>query len=187
MWENTWPTKEQSTLPHAAGQSGWPQIPGYEILRQLGQGGMGVVYLARQAGLNRLVALKMIRADALASPEDRARFATEAEAIARLRHPGIVQVYEVGESDGRPFFSLEFVAGGTLAQRLAGTPQPPHEAARLAELLARAVQHAHEQGVIHRDLKPANVLLSAESGVRSAEPGSGTAPDRCSTEVTGPG
>jgi eukaryotic-like serine/threonine-protein kinase len=137
-----------------------PRVAGYEVLGVLGRGGMGVVYRARQVALKRLVALKMIRAGDAADPEQRARFQAEAEAVARLQHPHIVQVYEVAEHDGRPLLALEYVAGGSLADRLRGTPQPPADAARLVETLARAVDHAHRHGVIHRDLKPANVLLS---------------------------
>ena len=138
-------------------------VPGYEILGELGRGGMGVVYQARQTKLNRLVALKMILAGSHAGAADLARFRTEAEAVARLQHPNIVQVYEVGEHEGMPFFSLEFCGGGSLEKKLDGTPLPPKEAAALVETLARAMQAAHEQRVIHRDLKPANVLL-AEDG-----------------------
>jgi WD40 repeat protein/tRNA A-37 threonylcarbamoyl transferase component Bud32 len=138
-------------------------IPGYELLGELGRGGMGVVYKARQLKLDRLVALKMILAGGHAGAADLARFQTEAHAIARLQHPNIVQVYEVGEHEGRPFLALEFCAGGSLAQKLNGTPLPPREAAALVETLARAMQAAHDKGVIHRDLKPANVLL-AEDG-----------------------
>jgi hypothetical protein len=138
-------------------------VPGYEIIRELGRGGMGVVYLARQTKLNRPVALKMILAGSHAGAADLARFQTEAEAIARLRHPNIVQVYEVGEHEGKPYFSLEFCGGGSLEKKLGGTPLPAREAAALVETLARAMQAAHEQHVIHRDLKPANVLL-AEDG-----------------------
>jgi tetratricopeptide (TPR) repeat protein len=137
-------------------------IPGYDILGELGRGGMGVVYRARQQSLKRLVALKMIRAGEHAGPDELARFRAEAEALARFQHPNIVQVYEVGECDGRPFFSLEYVAGGTLAQKLAGEPQQPRAAAELLDTLARAVHTAHRAGVIHRDLKPANVLLTAD-------------------------
>jgi WD40 repeat protein/tRNA A-37 threonylcarbamoyl transferase component Bud32 len=137
-------------------------VPGYEILEELGRGGMGVVYKARQTKLNRLVALKMILASGHAGEAELARFRTEAEAIARLQHPNIVQVYEVGEHDGRPFFSLEFCPGGSLDRKLAGTPLPPQQAAQLVETLARAMQAAHEANVIHRDLKPANVLLAAD-------------------------
>jgi WD40 repeat protein/tRNA A-37 threonylcarbamoyl transferase component Bud32 len=138
-------------------------IPGYEILATLGRGGMGVVYKARQTKLGRIVALKMILSGAHAGEADLARFRTEAEAIARLQHPNIVQIHEVGEQGGMPYFSLEFCAGGSLEKKLGGTPLPPGEAAALVEALARAMQAAHEKGVIHRDLKPANVLL-AEDG-----------------------
>jgi WD40 repeat protein/tRNA A-37 threonylcarbamoyl transferase component Bud32 len=138
------------------------QVPGYEILGELGRGGMGVVYKARQIKLNRLVALKMILAGGHAGEAELTRFRAEAEAIARLQHPHIVQVYEVGEHDGRPFFSLEFCPGGSLAKKLAGTPLPPREAARLVETLARAVQAAHQANVVHRDLNPANVLLAGD-------------------------
>jgi tetratricopeptide (TPR) repeat protein/tRNA A-37 threonylcarbamoyl transferase component Bud32 len=140
-----------------------PTVPGYDILGVLGRGGMGVVYKARQAGLNRLVALKMIRDSALAGPEERTRFRHEAEAVAQLQHPNIVQIHEVGAHHGLPFFSLEFVPGGSLAESLRGTPQPPRAAAQTVETLARAVHAAHQHGIVHRDLKPANVLL-AEDG-----------------------
>jgi tetratricopeptide (TPR) repeat protein len=133
--------------------------PGYEILGELGRGGMGVVYKARQVGLKRVVALKMILAPASAGLEPRARFRLEAEAAARLQHPHIAQIYEIGEHAGRPFFSMEFAPGGSLEKRLAGAPQPANQGAELIETLARAIHHAHEQGIVHRDLKPANVLL----------------------------
>jgi WD40 repeat protein len=140
----------------------FPLLTGYEILGKLGQGGMGIVYQAIQRGANRIVALKMIKPGVETANDYLARFKTEAEASARLSHPNIVQVFEVGEHDGRPFFSLEFCAGGSLHQKLNGTPLPPREAATLLETLARAVQAAHDQGVLHRDLKPANVLLTAD-------------------------
>src|SRR5262249_33735168 len=127
-------------------------IPGYEIDRPLGHGGMGVVYEARQVKANRTVALKMVLAGAHASAVDPARFKTEPEAVARLQPPNIVQVFEVGEHDGLPFFSLEFCSGGSLAQKLAGTPLAPRAAAELVERLARAMHAAHQKGVIHRDL-----------------------------------
>src|SRR5262245_3553662 len=143
-----------------------PPAPGrlgpFEILGELGRGGMGVVYKARQPGLNRLVALKVIRAYATGL-EERVRFRLEAEAVARLQHPNIVQVYEVGEHDGQPYLVFELVEGGTL-ERLTGKPHPPAVAAELVEALARAVAYAHSRGVVHRDLKPANVLLQMGNG-----------------------
>ena len=151
--------KEAGPLAPAA----QPVVPGYEILGELGRGGMGVVYKARQIGLNRVVALKMILSGEHAGAEELARFRAEAEAVARLQHPNIVQIHEIAEHEGRPFFSMEFCPGGGLDRKLGGTPLPPVEAARLVETLARAVHAAHRQNVIHRDLKPANVLL-AEDG-----------------------
>jgi serine/threonine protein kinase len=140
-----------------------PVVPGYEVLGVLGRGGMGVVYRAWQAGLNRLVALKLIKAGVDADEAELDRFKAEAEAVARLQHPNIVQIHEVGEHHGLPFFSLEYCPGGSLDRKLAGTPLPPAEAARLDEVLARAMHAAHQKGLIHRDLKPANVLF-AEDG-----------------------
>ncbi len=140
----------------------WPTVPGYEIVAELGRGGMGVVYKARQTSLKRLVALKLIRDGALASPQEQARFRIEAEAAARMRHPNIVQVYEVGEHQGRPYFAMELLEGGSLDKHLAGRPQPASQAAALVRTLARAVQHAHARQVVHRDLKPANILLAAK-------------------------
>jgi hypothetical protein len=137
-------------------------VPGYEVLGELGRGGMGVVYKARHVGLNRLVALKMVLAGGHAGPEELARFRGEAEAVARLKHPNVVQVYDVGESGGLPYFSLEFVEGGSLDRKLAGTPLPPNEAAALVETLARAMAAAHAAGLVHRDLKPANILLAPD-------------------------
>jgi serine/threonine protein kinase len=136
-----------------------PALPGYEVLQVLGRGGMGVVYQARQKGLNRVVAIKMILAGRHAGPKELARFRREAEAVARLRHSHIVQIYEIGEHDGCPYFSLEYVEDGSLAAFLKGTPQPGRAAAALVETLARAVHYAHERGIVHRDLKPANILL----------------------------
>jgi tetratricopeptide (TPR) repeat protein len=138
------------------------EVPGYELLGELGRGAMGIVYEARQLGLRRTVALKMILAGEYADPEAVARFLAEAGLAARLQHPNIVPVYEVGSARGRPFFSLEYVSGGSLADRLRGEPQPPADAARVVEALARAVQFAHDRGVVHRDLKPANVLLAPD-------------------------
>jgi len=143
----------------AAGEP--PLVPGYEVLGELGRGGMGVVYQARQTSLGRVVALKMILAGAHAGPEARARFRSEAQAAASLQHPNIVQIHEVGEHQGLPYFALEFVDGGSLAQRLVHSPLSPGSAAELVETLARAVHAAHAHGIVHRDLKPANVLLTA--------------------------
>ena len=139
-----------------------PDVPGYEILGTLGRGGMGVVYKARQTGLNRLVALKMIIGGSLAAPKQLARFRIEAEAVAQLRHPNIVQIYDIGEVDGVPFVSLELLEGGDLRDRLAGTPQPGIPAAELVATLGRAVHAAHQARIVHRDLKPANVLLAGD-------------------------
>src|SRR6516165_5849969 len=139
-----------------------PQIPGYEVEAVLGRGGMGVVFKARHLTLKRVVALKMLLAGAYARPEELARFRREAEAVAALRHPNIVPVHDAGDIAGRPYFTMECVEGGSLAQSLAGKPQPPHRAAELVATLASAVQFAHKCGFIHRDLKPANVLLTAD-------------------------
>lgn len=135
---------------------------GYEILEELGRGGMGVVYKARQRGIKRVVALKMILAGQHTRPEDLLRFRIEAEAVARLRHPNIVQLYEVGEMDGQPYFSLEYVDGGTLAVKIEGTAQPARQSAETALQLAEAMAYAHQNGILHRDLKPANVLVTGE-------------------------
>jgi serine/threonine-protein kinase len=139
-----------------------PELPGYEVQEELGRGGMGVVYRAWDCRLNRPVALKMLLAGAYALPRERERFRREAEAEARLRHPNIVQVYDFGSLDGRPYFIMEFVEGGSLAQKLAGAPLPARQAAGLVATLADAVQAAHDRGIVHRDLKPANVLVSAD-------------------------
>jgi eukaryotic-like serine/threonine-protein kinase len=139
-----------------------PELSGYEVQEELGRGGMGVVYRAWDRRLNRPVALKMLLAGAYARPEERERFRREAEAEAGLRHPNVVQVYDVGTLDGRPYLIMEFVDGGSLAHRLAGTPLPAGQAAELVAALAEAVQAAHDRGIIHRDLKPANVLLAAD-------------------------
>jgi WD40 repeat protein len=148
-----------ASMPAAAVELEGVQVPGYQIERELGRGGMGVVYMARQVGLDRLVALKMILAGGHARAAELARFKTEAEAIARLSHPNIVAVYEVGECQGKPFLALEFCGGGSLDRKLAGSPLPAEQAARLVEALAQAMHAAHLANVIHRDLKPANVLL----------------------------
>ena len=156
------PATGQWPAPPGAVPADRPTVPGFEILEELGRGGMGVVYKAQQTSLNRLVALKMIRDSVLAGPQDRARFRVETEAAARMRHPNVVQIYEVGEHAGRPYFAMELVEGPRLDEHLAGRPQPPTVAAELVRTLAHAVQHAHAHKVIHRDLKPANVLLGID-------------------------
>jgi WD40 repeat protein len=140
----------------------WPTVAGYEVLGELGRGGMGVVYKARHLGLDRLVALKMLRAGDVADLDQLTRFRHEAAVVAQLQHPYLVQIYEVGEQDGRPYCALEYVDGGSLAEKLAGTPQPDRATAQLLEKLARAMHVAHKRNVVHRDLKPANVLLTKD-------------------------
>jgi WD40 repeat protein len=136
-------------------------VPGYEIVSELGRGGMGVVYKARHLALNRLVALKMILSGAHAGADELARFRNEAEAVARVQHPNLVQIYEVGEHEGRPYFALEYVDGQALDFRLRAGQLEPNEAARLLEILARAVHAVHQHGLVHRDLKPANILMTS--------------------------
>ncbi|HEY1377248.1 MAG TPA: serine/threonine-protein kinase [Gemmataceae bacterium] len=155
------PTATGDRPPAAgAGLADWPAVPGYEILAELGRGGMGVIYRAVQTGPGRPVALKLIRDGALAGPQDRARFRIEAEAAARLRHPNVIEVFEVGEHRGLPYYAMELAEGGSLDRHLAGRPQPAPWTAELIRTLARAVEHAHAHDVVHRDLKPANVLLA---------------------------
>jgi eukaryotic-like serine/threonine-protein kinase len=166
--------------PKVSPSSRWPAIPGYEIQEELGRGGMGVVYLARQVKAKRLVALKMILNTTLPCAEDRLRFEIEAAALAQLKHPNIVAVFEVGAFEDQPYFSLEYVNGGTLAQALASDERllSARRAAAMVETLARAVHSAHQSGIIHRDLKPGNILLSrdrdVEPGATSDDPGWGT-------------
>jgi serine/threonine protein kinase len=138
-----------------------PKIDGYDLIRIIDRGGMGIVFEARQFKLGRTVAIKMISGDYL-RPKLAARFRAEAEAAARLQHPNFVQVFEVGQIQGRPFFSMEYVSGGSLADRLSRQPLAPRETAELVETLARAVHAAHERGIVHRDLKPANIMLTAD-------------------------
>jgi WD40 repeat protein/serine/threonine protein kinase len=171
------PTTPDFTAPPVRPLTG-VVIPGYDILGELGRGGMGVVYKARHIKLQRTVALKMILTGPHASPEDLARFHREARAVAKLRHPNIVQLYEAGTHDDRPYFALEYVDGGSLADRMDGRPWPADRAAALVQTLARAMDHAHRQGIIHRDLKPANILLqmqNAECRMQNEKPGSGSA------------
>src|SRR5262245_55747375 len=123
----------------------WPALPGYEALAELGRGGMGIVYRARQTASGRMVALKLIRDGALAGPQDRARFRLEAEAAARIDHPNVVEIYEVGEHLGLPFFAMELIEGGSLDKHLAGQRLAPRAAAELVRTLADAIEHAHAQ------------------------------------------
>jgi serine/threonine protein kinase/tetratricopeptide (TPR) repeat protein len=158
------PTVRMLQKPAAASGAFCPNalpsdLEGYEVLREIGRGGMGVVYEARDRRLNRVVALKMVLASGHACSEELVRFLAEAEAVAQLQHPNIVQVFETGQHRAQPYFTMEFVAGGSLSARLDGAPLPPAQVAPLLEPLARAVHYAHQMGIVHRDLKPENVLL----------------------------
>lgn len=144
-------------------------VPGFEIISELGRGGMGVIHKARQIGLNRLVALKMIRDDRLGNPETLARFMIEAEALGRLNHPHIVRIYQIGAAFGAPYVALELLEGGTLSRRLSSTPQPVRDSATLLATLARAMHAAHLAGIVHRDLKPSNVLFNGEGTPKIAD------------------
>src|SRR6516164_8724501 len=149
---------------HAAAEL--PAVSGYEVLGFLGEGGMGVVYRARHVGLDRLVALKLLRG---CSSKRLARFRAEALADARLQHAHVVQIFEIGEHQGQPYLALELLEGGSLEAKLAGQPQTPRHAATLVGVLARAIQYAHTRGIVHRDMKPSNVLLTAEGTVKIAD------------------
>jgi len=157
----------ESVLP--PGLATLPEVPGYEIQGELGRGGMGVVYKARHLVLNRDVALKMILAGSQAGAVTLVRFRQEAETIANLDHPNIVQVHEVGSFEGQSYLALEYVGGGDLACKTAGVPQPPRDSAQLVEILATALHHAHVRGILHRDLKPANVLLTIDGVPKIAD------------------
>ncbi len=155
-----WPNGSPPTMPPE--ELPLPQVPGYEVESVLGHGGMGVVFRARHLRLGRRVALKMTLAGAYAGMHERERFRREAEAIASLRHANIVQIYDVGDCDGRPYFTMELIEGGSLAQRLAGAPQPARQAASLLANLADAMHAAHQGGIVHRDLKPSNILFTPD-------------------------
>ena len=146
-----------------------PQIPGYDVEALLGRGGMGVVYKARHLRLNRLVALKMLIAGAYAGPPERRGSSAKRRRWRACATPNIVAVYDVGDHEGCPYFTMELLEGGSLAQALAGTPQPARQAAALLITLAEAVQVAHQAGIVHRDLKPANILLTAEGTPKVAD------------------
>jgi len=182
----TRPGKAASASSIAATDETPPAPPGYEILGELGRGGMGVVYRARQRALGRVVALKMLLHPLNeAEAEEHARFTREALAIASLNHGSIVQIYELGRHGDRPFIAMELVEGGSLAERLAGIPQPPRQAAALVERLAEAVQAAHQQQIIHRDLKPANILVAADGTPKITDFGLAKRLDVESTESVG--
>jgi tetratricopeptide (TPR) repeat protein len=163
-----------------------PHMPGYEILKELGRGGMGVVYLARQTQLNRLVALKMMLSGAFASKEDLQRFRAEAEAVAQLQHPHIVQIYEIGTLEGLPYFSFEYLAGGSLAHQLRGRPLPARTAVTLLRPLAEAMHSAHLKGILHRDLKPANILLTLSRAPQAPAEDTSSSPalDKVTPKIT---
>lgn len=161
--ELTWGAGDGSAPPSGAPRQCFGD---YELLGEIGRGGMGVVYRACQRQLNRIVALKMILAGQFATADDVKRFHTEAEAVAHLDHPGIVPIFEVGEHDGRHFFSMSYVAGHSLADETAAGPLDPRRAAHLLQAVAEAVHYAHQNGIIHRDLKPANILLDQQQQPR---------------------
>jgi serine/threonine-protein kinase len=150
------------TIAQPAEEKPLPRVPGYEIEGVLGRGGQGIVFRARHLRLNRSVALKMILAGAYAGARAHVYFQREVETVAGLRHPNVVHVYDVGDADGQPYYTMELVDGGSLARKLAGAPQPARPAAQLLVTLAGAVDAAHACGIIHRDLKPANILLTAD-------------------------
>ena len=169
LFPETTPAWGDDAGPSAGGIGDLPHIPGYEVEAVLGHGGMGVVYRALDTRLNRTVALKMLLAGPYARPGERQRFLREAAAAAGLHHPNIVHVYDVGEHDGRSYFTMEFLEGGSLSQQLSGAPVPARRAAELLATLASAMQAAHQGGIIHRDLKPANVLLTADGTPKVAD------------------
>jgi eukaryotic-like serine/threonine-protein kinase len=172
----TWsPGESDESFALDEGRASWPLIPGYQVVSELGRGGVAVVYLARQVALNRFVALKVLLGGALATASDRERLRREAEAAAKLDHPNVIQIHDIGEYQGTLYLSLEYAPGGSLDRRVKRQPLPPDEAAGLVERLARGVQAAHDAGVVHRDLKPANVLLAASPRwATSVWPSSGT-------------
>ena len=162
----------EQTLPPGAEvplSSKLPMVAGYEIVGILGEGGMGVVFKARQVRLDRFVALKMIRAGAGARPQDLARFEAEAQAVAAIEHPNIVKIFDVGEYADMPYCSLEYLSGGTLAKLIGGKPQPVADAAQIVWTLASAMEVAHKGGIVHRDLKPANVLIAADGTLKISD------------------
>jgi serine/threonine protein kinase len=168
------------TLPAMPEVVETPNIPGYEILGDLGRGGMGVVFKARQLNLNRIVALKMLLQSEAAGPQQIKRFKNETELLARLQHPNIIPIYDVGTQDGRPYFTMEFVDGPSLAKFQGSRPAPPTEAANLIEILARAMHVVHQHGIVHRDLKPSNILLQLPG---NSDPNGGGTPSDLATTI----
>jgi eukaryotic-like serine/threonine-protein kinase len=189
------PTQNLRTLGDGLGELSTlsialPKVPGYEIQGVLREGGMGIVYKAWQIQVGRVVALKMLPAEKKATPRNRGRFKREAHTVGQLQHPNIVQLYEQGEVDERPFFSMEYLEGGSLSDRFRDRPQPPHQAAQLVQVLAETIHFAHQRNFIHRDLKPSNILLtqapsskSSGSGPRTAGSANGTPRDTGASET----
>ncbi len=174
--------------PRAAGP-GWPTLPGYQVERLLGQGTIGTVYQAREVQFNRVVALKLVPQEALGPPAEFARIRAEVEAIGRWAHPNVVPVEAISEHGGQACFEMAFVAGGSLADELDGTPRPPHNASSLLRIIARVLHEAHTQGIIHRNLKPSNILLQPNGTPRVADFGlarrGDLTPDPCGTATPG--
>ncbi len=146
-----------------------PVIPGYANLKLIGRGAVGAVYRATQVKLNRVVAIKVLLGQAFASPEDESRFRSEALTVAQIQHPNVIQIFDIGDDAEMPFLAVEYLEGGTLEQRMTGTPMPIGDALRMVYQIARGVGAAHAKGVIHRDLKPANILLTAEGTPKVAD------------------
>jgi eukaryotic-like serine/threonine-protein kinase len=169
--EEMFPSSRPVAAKHRPGHilTSLPDIPGYEIKAILGRGGIGIVYEARHLTLRRRVALKMLLSGEYASALELTRFMREARSVAALQHPNIVQVHDVGDFDGRPFYTMELIEGGTLGEKLAGVPQPAREAAALVRVLAQAVDAAHQAGIVHRDLKPANILLNLDGAPKISD------------------
>ena len=157
---STWSHEHRPTFPIE--DTPLPTIPGYDVKEVVGRGGVGVVYKALHLRLNRPVAVKMLLSGQHASPDELERFLREAEAVAGLHHPNVVNLYDVGEVEGRPYFTMEFIEGGSLARKLVEGPLPAREAAALVAQVTEAIEAAHQSGIIHRDLKPGNVLLTAD-------------------------
>src|SRR5262245_23736327 len=153
------PSDEEKKKTKRAGELATRRFGDYELLEEIARGGMGVVYKGRQVSLNRMVAVKMILAGQLASAADVQRFRAEAESAARLQHPSIVAIHEIGHHDGQCYFSMDYVAGQNLAEFVGQKPLPPNQAAKYLKTVAEAIHYAHQQRILHRDLKPSNILI----------------------------